>query len=202
MATEADPLSVSPAQIRQMVRDQHEMGAKLAQYEFRAMMRELADPTVFELEIDFPNPPAPSFRPTLMTNGPEIRRLPQLNVQLGAVAWHTNPQDLPTVGIFIPVAESDVLREALQSLITAHYTKPFARFVFLCESLRVVPILGRHQFTFEYLGTMPPSEAAMRLRYRFGIREILNLVTGNRLWSATSAETAADIEQVNKKAED
>ena len=108
--------------------------------------------------------------------------MPVLNVTLGRTAWVRAPEDLPVVGIFVPAGEPAALARALSGLITAHYTAPFARFVFLCQELRPVPLLGRYQFTVEHLGKITPNAAARRLNLRFGVVEIRDLMSGGLLW--------------------
>lgn len=188
MATQPDPIEVSPQMLRRLARDNQEIGKKLAQHEYELVIAELANPKVFNLEIDFPNAPAPEIRAPLLFDEADVAHLPRVNVTLGTVAWDVSPAKLPVVGIYCPALDHDTLREAVSALITAHFTKPFARFVFLCDDIRLVPLLGRYQFTYEHIGAHDVMALAMRLRRRFGMQEIRDLVTGNRLWAAPSDE--------------
>ena len=189
MATSPDPIATSPATLRQLARENQEMGARLAQLEFQAMMRDLSNPHLFDLRIDFPNDPGPWLIPPVLTEDPSSQRLPRLNVTLGKTAWVHDPASLPVLAMFVPDTDSLTLREALGSLLTVHYTRPFARFVFLCESLRPVPFLGRYELTYEHLGKLPPAVAAQRLRLRFGVEQIRDLVSGQLLWRAPRRAT-------------
>jgi len=182
MATSPDPIATSPANLRQLARDNQEMGSRLAHLEFQAMMRELSNPNLFDLRLDFPNDPGPWLVPPVLTEDLSSQRLPLLNVTLGKTAWVNDPASLPVIAMFVPDTDSLTLREALGALLTVHYNRPFARFVFLCESLRPVPFLGRYQLTYEHLGKLPPAVAAKRLRLRFGVQQIRNLVSGQLLW--------------------
>ncbi len=189
MATQPDPLTVSPSNLRQLARDNQELGRRLADHEYRAVIAELSSPEVFDLEIDFPDLPAPTLNIPLLTEEREVAHLPQLNVTLGTMAWVYDASRLPVIGIFCPPVETAGTREALSALLTAHYAKPFARFVFLCSDLRIVPFLGRYQLAYESLGRAEPNDVATRLARRFGMTEIRNLITGNRIWSAPKKAT-------------
>jgi hypothetical protein len=182
MATSPDPIATSPATLRQLARDNQEMGSRLAHLEFQAMIRELRNPNLFDLRLDFPNDPGPWLDSPMLTEDPSSQRMPQLNVTLGKIAWVYDPASLPVIAIFVPDTDSLKLRETLEALLTAHHTHPFARFVFLCESLRPVPFLGRFELTYEHLGKLVPVDVARRLRLRFGVQQIRNLVSGQLLW--------------------
>lgn len=184
MPTHPDPVPVSPAVLQRLARENKEMGQRLAQLEFHKLQEELANPDLFDIQIDFPGDPAPTLVPPLLSEQPISEHLPRLNVTLGKIAWDSTPEKLPVIGIFCPDVESTVLRSALGALLSVHYTQPFARFVFLCETLRPIPFLGRYQLTYEHLGKTRPIDASRRLNLRFGVREIRHLVTGNLLWRA------------------
>jgi len=184
MPTEPDTIAVSPAILRRLARENQEMGTRLASREFHSLLAELESAQLFDLEIDFPNDPGPELMLPILADDPSFHRLPRLNVTLGSVAWVDDPDSLPVLGIFVPDGKQAALRKALTSLMAEHYSKPFARFVFLCESLRLVPFFGRYNFTFEHLGKLPPSLAARRIHQRFGAEQIRDLVSGKLLWRA------------------
>ena len=188
MATHQDAVSISPGLLRRLGRENRQMGVRLAQLEYHNMIAELENPSVFDLDIDFPNEPAETLTPPLLTEQPISNRLPALNVTLGQTAWVRTPEDLPAIGIFVPSTESETLKVAFIKLITEHYMAPFARFVFLCAEMRPAPLLGRYKFTFEYLGNTPPSDAARRLHLRYGVIQIRHIVTGALLWKAPKSE--------------
>lgn len=184
MASPPDPISVTPSNLRRLARENQDLGIRLAGYEYRAMLSELGQPEVFDLQIDFPGDASPELKVPLLTGVREVAHLPQLNVTLGTIAWVHDPEQLPVIGIHCPPVDPDRTREGLSALITAHHIKPFARFVFLCSNLRIVPLLGRYQFCYEHIGVSDPIQLANRLAHRFNLSEIRNLVTGNRVWSA------------------
>lgn len=185
MSTHADAVAVSPFMMRKLGKENREMGIRLAQVEFHNMLAELQNPQVFELKIDFPDDPAPDLAPPLLSVQPIAGRMPVLNVTLGRTAWVLHPEELPVIGIFIPAATPQEISSALAGLITAHYTETFARFVFLCEELRPIPLLGRYNFAVEHLGKTKPNAAARRLNLRFGVVEIRHLLTSALLWRQT-----------------
>ena len=58
MSTHSDAIAVSPFMMRKLGKENRELGVRLAQVEFHNMLAELENPRVFDLQIDFPNPPA------------------------------------------------------------------------------------------------------------------------------------------------
>ena len=98
MATHQDAVSISPALLRRLGRENRQMGVRLAQLEYHNMIAELENPSVFDLDIDFPNAPAETLTPPLLTEHPISTRLPTLNVTLGQTAWVRTPEDLPAIG--------------------------------------------------------------------------------------------------------
>jgi hypothetical protein len=182
MATHQEAIAISPGLLRRLGRENREMGVRLAQLEYHNMIAELENPQVFELSIDFPDAPAPDLVPPLLSEQPISDRMPVLNVTLGKTAWVRVPEDLPVIGIFVPAADHETLKRAFIKLVTEHYMAPFARFVFLCEELRPVPLLGRYRFTYEHLASTKPHDAARRLNLRFGVVQIRHIVTGALLW--------------------
>ncbi len=182
MASQPDHFPVTPAIVRKLLRDNQDLGRKLAQHEYNTLTAELGSANVFDLSIDFPNDPAPDIDLPGLDSAVELAQLPRLDIPLGTVAWHHAPETLPIVGIFCPDAKPDDIRAGLGALVAIHHSKPFARFLFLCESLRLVPLLGRYEFAYEFLGTRTPFEFGERLNHRFGMTEIRDLVTSQLIW--------------------
>ena len=74
----------------------------------------------------------------------------------------------------------------LSSLLTEHHHRPFARPIFLCRSLGLLPILGRAGLAVrQMLGTDAEEFAAAALRH--GITQVRALADGRLLWSADDA---------------
>ena len=189
MTLASDPNTAPQMLLRRLARENRAMGPRLAELEFRDMLAELSDPKLFDLEIDFPGDPAslpPAPKP--LTDDPFSRLLPRLDLTLGKIAWVENPRDLPAMGIYCPDTPGDVLRDALRGLMTEHHSKPFARLVFLCESFRPIPFLGRYGLTYEHLGAIPVAQAAARLYRRFGIVQMRDILTGGPIWRAPQSE--------------
>ena len=183
MASKQENLNASPGLVRRLLRENRTLGVQLAAHEFRRMMAELSNPTLFMLELDFPGEtsvPAPDI--PLITEDPIARKLPRINVNTGSIVSVQNPESLTPMGIHIPDIPPEELRPALRALMTAHATEPFARFVFLCESYRPIPFLGRYKFVYEYLGATPLDRAAERAALRFGIKEVRSLLGTRKLW--------------------
>ncbi|SFS22247.1 hypothetical protein [Yoonia litorea] len=191
MASKQENLNVSPGLVRRLLRENRTMGTQLAQYEFRRMSGELSNPTLFMLELDFPGetPVASPVLPSVVGD-PVSRKLPLLNVNTGSVLVVENPEALPPMGIHIPDLPPEELRPALRALMTAHVSDPFARFVFLCDTFKPIPFLGRYKFVYEYLGETALAAAAERASVRFGISEVRSLVGTQVLWRKNAAETA------------
>jgi hypothetical protein len=177
MTTKPDLVAASPGLVRRLLRENQQMGQRLAQYEFGKMQKELGNKELFDLEIQFPGiAPARTPRIPPVTLDPVARRLPAINVPLGSIAWVQNPQTLPVLGIFVPDCPQATLRKALHGLLIAHATEPFARMVFICESLRPIPFLGRYKFAYEYIGATALAEVAERMALRYAITQIRDLL--------------------------
>lgn len=183
MANKQENLNVSPGFVRRIMRENGIMGKQLAEHEFKRMLGELANPSLFMLELDFPGetpvetPDVPSI-----IDDPIARKLPKINANIGSILWVPNPDALQPMGIHIPDIPPEELRPALRALMTAHATDPFARFVFLCDSFRPIPFLGRYKFVYEYLGKTSVERAAERAAYRFGITEVRSLIGTSSVW--------------------
>lgn len=173
--------------VRRLTRENKSMGPRLAQLEFQNLSSELDQDGLFDLALDFPIEAwgQPAKLPNISAT-PMGVHLPSLNVTLGRTAWSTDPASLPVVGILVKDQDSAVLRAALLTLLRKHYVEPFARYVFLCETMRPIPFLGRYEFTYEYLGAQHPLEAAPRMRLRYDMVQLRDLTTGEALWKAIS----------------
>lgn len=186
MASKQDNLVVSPGLVRRLVRENRAMGKQLAQHEFKRMSGELSNPSLFMLELDFPGetPIEAPLIPSIIDD-PIARKLPRINVNTGSILSVENPETLQPMGIHIPDIPPEQLRPALRALMTAHVTEPFARFVFLCDTFRPIPFLGRYKFVYEYLGRTPIPQAAERAAFRYGITEVRSIVGSRPVWSKT-----------------
>jgi hypothetical protein len=187
LASKQDNLKASPGLVRRLLRENRTMGLQLAAHEFRRMLGELSNPSLFMLELDFPGEePAASPDIPLIIDDPIARKLPQINVNTGSIVAVQNPESLPPMGIHIPDIPPEEMRTALRALMTAHASEPFARFVFLCNTFRPIPFLGRYKFVYEYLGSTPIARAAERAHLRFGIVEVRSLVGTELLWKPSA----------------
>jgi hypothetical protein len=184
MATKQDNVSVSPGLVRRLLRENRTMGKQLADHEFKRMLGELSNPSLFTLELDFPGetPVEPPIIPSIIDD-PISRKLPRINVNTGSILSAENPEALKPMGIHIPDIPPEQLRPALRALMTAHVTEPFARFVFLCDTFRPIPFLGRYKFVYEYLGQTPIARAAERAAFRYGISEVRSVVGTRPVWT-------------------
>lgn len=174
-----------PSVIRRLARDNYQMGRRLAQFEFREMQAELSNPALFDLKIDFPessDKSAPDL-PTLALP-PVSRRLPVLRVSLGKIAWAEDPEALPCLGIYIPDMAGDKLATGLNAFLSAHHYRPFCRPVFICQTMRPVPFLGRYGFVYEYLGRHRLVDFAARMHQRFGMAQLRALTSAEVIWRA------------------
>ncbi|WP_282092542.1 hypothetical protein [Epibacterium ulvae] len=184
-----------PALLRRLTHDNKTMGPRLAQLEFQNLSQELDQPGLFDLALDFPTIP-PEVPQTFMPNialTPVAAHLPALNVTLGRTAWVEDPDDLPVVGIWIGDLGSTTLRPALKALLRKHYITPFARYVFLCETMRVIPFLGRYDFSYDYIGPASPLEAVKRLQIRYAMVQMRDLASGAALWKAQTPPVAEPV---------
>lgn len=183
MTADPGPQEPLPPLLRRLARENQQMGQRLAQLEFREMGKELANPEVFDLKIDFVESAAvPMASLATIVEDPVARRLPPLNVTLGSIAWSDAPDELPVVGIFCPHIDSVSLRAGFVDLMTAHHTQPFARFVFLCENMRPIPFLGRYKLTYEYIGSVKLEQIIHRLSRRFAVSQVVDLISGAAMW--------------------
>lgn len=186
--------SFAPAAlVRRLTRDNKTMGPRLAHLEFQNLSSELDQEALFDLSLDFPEEQWGAAAPLANVSATPIGvHLPRLNVTLGRTAWSADPADLPVVGILVKDQDSAILRGALKTLLRKHYIEPFARYVFLCETMRPIPFLGRYEFTYEYLGPLHPLEAVQRLSRRYGMVQLRDLTTGVALWKAVSDPLLGD----------
>ena len=171
--------------LRRLARENKQMGPRLAQLEYREMHRELQNPALFDLSIDFdfaPGPDAPRMPSVL--DDPASAHLPALNVPLGRIAWMDEPGRLPAIGIYLADNDPEGIRTAFADLMNAHHARPFARLVFLCQGFRMMPFLGRFGFAFDHVGDQPVDTVAPRLHKRFGLIQIRDLASSQLLWQA------------------
>ncbi|ARE41238.1 hypothetical protein RGUI_3097 [Rhodovulum sp. P5] len=180
------------ALLNRLARENRQMGQRLAQLELRDLLSDLDNPSLFELRIDFgaERPPAQPFWPVTHAT-PLARRLAELDVPLGKIAWAEDPRALPVIGIHVP-GTPEGWRDPLRDLMKQHHLKPFARFIFLCASLRPVPFFGRYGFAYDHVGDLAVATIADRLSCRFGIRQIRDIVTGEKVWSAAEPAEMTD----------
>lgn len=179
--------------LRRLARENKQMGPRLAQLEYREMRRELENPELFDLSIDFDfesGPDTPRFRPIL--NDPVGQRLPALNVPLGRIAWLEEPHRLPVIGIYLGDSDPERIRVPFADLMNAHHARPFARLVFLCQGFRMVPFLGRFGFAIEHVGQQSIDAFAPRVHKRFDLIQIRDLASSKLLWQPDSTAIDGD----------
>lgn len=188
MATKSENLNLSPGFVRRLLRDNRSQGLALASYEYRRALKELQNPEVFELKIDFQDKtPARDVKLQPIMNDPVAKLLPRLNVPLGTIVWVEEEQKLPVVGILTSAYNHKALITGLKALLTAHASEPFARFVFLCTSFAAIPFLGRYQFAYEYIGETYDSKTFERAAIRYGFKEVRSLVGAEIIWNHPKA---------------
>ena len=115
-----------------------------------------------------------------------LMALDQIPVPLGQIASPPRGPALPAIGILVPEVFDAAALAGLSSLLTEHHHRPFARPIFLCRSLGLLPILGRAGLAVrQMLGTDAEEFAAAALRH--GITQVRALADGRLLWSADDA---------------
>ena len=118
------PETPAPSLLTRLARENKQMGIRLAQLEFREMQAELNSSSIFDLKIDFP--PVEQFAsPSISASSREFQtaNLPVLNVPLGKIAWTTDPDRLPALGIYCPDIDFDALRLAFADLMASRDRK-------------------------------------------------------------------------------
>lgn len=178
--------------IGRLTRENQAIGSRLAQLEFQNLNSELDRTDLFELDLDFPE--KQMAKPVMVPNisaTPIAPHMPALNVTLGKTAWSSEPHSLPVVGVLVRALDSAQLRSALRALLRKHYIDPFARYVFLCETMRPIPFLGRYEFTYEFVGHQDPLEIAQRMRRRYDMVQLRDLASGEALWKKMSNPSPA-----------
>ncbi|MDC0739507.1 hypothetical protein N6L24_14555 [Cognatishimia sp. SS12] len=175
----------APALLRRLTRDAEAMGPRLAQLEYQLLAKELETPGLFDLDLTIEaTGHAEPLRLPDLNDMPQRARAVALNVTLGKTAWVETPEALPVIGVLVRSADLMALQHALAALLKQHYQQPFARFVFLCTTMRPIPFLGRYEFTYDYIATENPLIAAQRLKLRYEMQQIRDLITGREIWRA------------------
>lgn len=117
----------------------------------------------------------------------EALGLPQLAVSIGALAASERPEELPAIGILVTADIGEGLEISLLRLLEEHHNKPFARLLFLCQRLDVLPFLGRYGFAYcEVTNPPDPNELAVIAR-KFGIEQVRHLSDGSLVWRSSQA---------------
>lgn len=156
---------------------------RLARAEFTLLLQEL------DRLAAAPPPPAPAGR------GGEIGfippGLPPLPVPLGHIATAPRPETLPVVGVALPAADSDGCVSALTRLLSGHHASPFARLLFVAETLELLPLLGRYGFAVTRRPEGSLDDVGPYLAARFGMQQLRRLITADLIWSADTANLAS-----------
>lgn len=176
-------MSIGTAQLRRLTAEHRAMAKRLAEIDYAAFMKELDDPALFDLAIEFDDPAQPFSTLPFDPEDPGLRRLPPIQVPLGKCAWAEDSVDLPVIGLHCADLPSHQMRKSLRDVIRNLHQHPFARLVFLCRSLRLVPLVGRYGYAYEFLGGIPLEDIGPRLERRYGMVEIRELETGEKLWT-------------------
>lgn len=161
------------------------LGERLARYEFQALRRELETGDPFEVRVEITplsDAPRAPRSPDLALDADVLARLPVLPVPLGRIAWVHRPTDLPVSGIYVRDMAGRDLCKALVPLLTEHHRAPFARLVFLCQSLVPVHVLGRYGFLCHHIGDTVLPDIAGVFSPRYGMAQIRDLEGGAKLW--------------------
>lgn len=172
----------SDAIMRNLIQESARSGARLARLEFQALLQDLNNGALsrayaFELP-DFPGQPddpislIPDFAGRPMPDS--------LEVPLGAIAFSNEKKDLPTIGIYCP--DDPGLVNALPRLLLDLNQRAFARLVFLCQSLEIIPFLGRYGFCFHVMGSTETEEDFLWASKKFGVSEVRSALSTELLW--------------------
>jgi hypothetical protein len=175
------------ALLEKLTRQNTEHGERLALLEFQNLLRELESGRAFDLEIDLPEDFAPpdsiqSRQFSAAARGGDYRDLKPLDVPLGRVASVSDPTQLPVFGIYCPDGPKAELARDFFRLLSEHHRQPFARMVFICETLVAVPFLGRYGFAIHHLNAETLDDVMPDLEKKFAISEVRALADAQLLW--------------------
>lgn len=190
MSDAMPPFSDKAAQetlLRRMGTDLAEARARLARFEFEAMLRDLRGPDPFGAPARFGARPGhrAGGGPAAARKHETASAPPPLQVPLGSIAWSSDATRLAVLGVHCPDLPDAVLAAALTTVLGQHHRRPFARLVFVCDSFRPVVFLGRYGFATHVLGGESVADAGPWLARRFAISQIRALENAALLWTAT-----------------
>ncbi len=172
--------------IEDLSRQVAKKGQRLARLEFRNFVQEIESGGAFDLNVALPprlSGPvrhAPPADPAVARH--QASREAPLEVPLGDIAWTEAPHALPVYGIHCPAMGGREFAVALLRLLGDHHRKPLVRFVFICDTLTPIPLLGRYGFAVHYLGGEPLQDAMSELSARFDIGQVRALDDARQLW--------------------
>lgn len=170
---------------------------RLAKIEFQNMLFELTTGDVGGGKLTTPAraaatvPDRAQGRIPGFAQGPQMPRQP-LNVPLGRIAWAEAPGALPVIGIFCPAETKGTLADNLLNLLSEHHRKPFSRLLFICESLLLLPFLGRYGFAYHHLNGVGTNLVFTMLRQRYDLQQVRHLEDGMLIWDDLGPLESAD----------
>lgn len=171
-------------QLQRLARHSREQEARLASWEFKAMLRQIHEGTYL-------------YQPRSLTQGTSAEtyqilnlkvRIPArpLDVPLGHIARSDDTSALGVVGIVVTHDMKAALQAALASLFSEHHKKPFAKLVFLTDMLSILPFLGQYGFAYWYQKQSFSNEIFETLHQRYALVKVMSLTSGEVLWAAES----------------
>lgn len=178
------PDDASAALLRRALDEAAGLGQRLARLEFESLCRELESGQGLELRVSFGLQRSLSGAGLAVPVAAGETPARPLQVPLGRISWSPAPLDLPVVAIDVPGLPARPLAAALLSLLSEHHRKPFARLLFLTETLAPLPLLGRYGLAVLCRGAVPAVEVAMVEERRFAISELRSLQDAAVLWKS------------------
>lgn len=187
MTTEGDRLGLGAADLlRKAAQERSELTRDLSGFKFRAMMQELRDPALFDLDLSFPGwGDVGADRPARTAPDHAVASMPALTVPLGDIHDPTAGKPTRCVGILCEAADDGKLADLLVPLLRLHRTAPFARLLFICRTALPIPFLGRYGFGIEFVDGDGIDAISDRLSARYDLVEIRALAGGTLVWSRT-----------------
>ncbi|MFY0666058.1 MAG: hypothetical protein JXQ97_15650 [Natronospirillum sp.] len=170
------------ARLRELLQQNAQRGARLARLEFQSLLNELAS-GVLAKNHDFDLPSFEIADPSDAWTRPDFTGLPvpdAVDVPLGSIAYSSEMKDLPTIGIYCPAGAA--LANGLPKLLLDLNKRAFARLVFICQSIDIIPFLGRCGFCTMAQLEAPIEESFIWASKKFDVSEVRSALTAELLW--------------------
>ncbi|MES2845807.1 MAG: hypothetical protein V4747_12320 [Pseudomonadota bacterium] len=180
-----DDAAARTALLERLGQENAALSERLARLEYEAMMLELRSGAAFSVRLRFGARRAaasPAVASASALLAAETSGLAPIFVPLGKTAWVPNPARLPVFGVALVDQGEQALAETLLPLLAEHHRRPFCRFVFLLDSFRAVPFLGRYGFAMHRLDGRALADQIAPLAARFGLAEVRSGVGAQLLW--------------------